>query len=302
MGCCQSQEETVASSVQRNESSNNVGAQPRAEVSDNVPAQRDKPPEPTPASPSVAAARPSSFVCPKCQISIDAALFDGHRETCRILTPPPDATPTPPPDPDPGLPRTTSGRALRRCRHCGEAVHPLLLNGHEANCGQNAERRTSARSEEDVDEAELCCICYAHRRNQAFLPCGHWACCGPCSRQLQQCPLCREDVKGFVAVSATEHVDVCKVCKLHIHPTFLVSHREVCRMQMKRRREERLQSGEAPQIEDGGEAKCVRCREMTRDTAFVPCGHLLCCASCAAEADSCPICLRPVQSVLPIWT
>jgi hypothetical protein len=41
----------------------------------------------------------------------------------------------------------------------------------------------------------------------------------------------------------------------------------------------------------GAEAKCFICMENRISEIFVPCGHLVCCASCSNKVKKCPLCM-----------
>lgn len=67
-----------------------------------------------------------------------------------------------------------------------------------------------------------------------------------------------------------------------------------------------IQSGsEKKSVEGSEETICVICRSEPRTTAFVPCGHMATCNSCAqlslASTRKCPICRTEVTSLLRIY-
>lgn len=45
-----------------------------------------------------------------------------------------------------------------------------------------------------------------------------------------------------------------------------------------------------------GDAFCVVCHENSRDTMFVPCGHLGTCSSCCKGLSECPVCCREIST------
>jgi len=58
---------------------------------------------------------------------------------------------------------------------------------------------------EEVPDGELCAICLLRRRRAAFIYCGHRVCCVTCAQRVEQgtnpkCPVCRQEVTGFVRV------------------------------------------------------------------------------------------------------
>ena len=55
-----------------------------------------------------------------------------------------------------------------------------------------------------ADEQEkLCQVCYEEEMNALFYACGHVCACEGCARQVDQCMICRERVRGVVKVRWT---------------------------------------------------------------------------------------------------
>jgi hypothetical protein len=52
---------------------------------------------------------------------------------------------------------------------------------------------------------------------------------------------------------------------------------------------------------ESADKPCVVCQDTPKNTAFQPCGHYVCCASCALEMKLCPICRRNISSRLKIF-
>ncbi|KAJ8403037.1 hypothetical protein AAFF_G00359530 [Aldrovandia affinis] len=46
---------------------------------------------------------------------------------------------------------------------------------------------------------------------------------------------------------------------------------------------------------------CMLCCEEEIDSAFCPCGHMVCCRGCAAQLQSCPVCRTEVEHVQHIY-
>ncbi|XP_071090186.1 baculoviral IAP repeat-containing protein 7-like [Haliotis cracherodii] len=44
----------------------------------------------------------------------------------------------------------------------------------------------------------LCKVCFENQVRVTFTPCGHLACCGPCSMAMSECPICRTAISGCV--------------------------------------------------------------------------------------------------------
>ncbi|XP_071089362.1 baculoviral IAP repeat-containing protein 7-like [Haliotis cracherodii] len=47
-------------------------------------------------------------------------------------------------------------------------------------------------------ERYLCKVCMENQLRVTFMPCGHLACCGPCSMAMSDCPICRTPITGCV--------------------------------------------------------------------------------------------------------
>ncbi|CAF1341927.1 unnamed protein product [Adineta ricciae] len=55
--------------------------------------------------------------------------------------------------------------------------------------------------EEDMISTNNCCVlCFEEEKCLACLPCGHLATCIPCGHSLRKCPICRNDIDGFVKI------------------------------------------------------------------------------------------------------
>ncbi|KAG9355482.1 hypothetical protein JZ751_000320 [Albula glossodonta] len=46
---------------------------------------------------------------------------------------------------------------------------------------------------------------------------------------------------------------------------------------------------------------CMLCCEEEIDSAFCPCGHMVCCQGCAAQLQSCPVCRSEVEHVQHVY-
>ena len=47
---------------------------------------------------------------------------------------------------------------------------------------------------EKLKEIPMCIICIEQERQIIFKPCNHIACCSTCSKNLQECPICRKQI------------------------------------------------------------------------------------------------------------
>ncbi|MBT9559837.1 MAG: protein kinase, partial [Myxococcales bacterium] len=57
----------------------------------------------------------------------------------------------------------------------------------------------------------------------------------------------------------------------------------------------------AAQAQAAARHECVLCLDAQRSTAFVPCGHVCCCADCAEDVAQCPVCRGAVQERLKVF-
>lgn len=61
---------------------------------------------------------------------------------------------------------------------------------------------------------------------------------------------------------------------------------------------------EQPSFDEHDDTDCVVCMDDVRSTIFVPCGHCLCCQSCAETVvqkyKHCPVCSTPVDGFCAI--
>ena len=48
--------------------------------------------------------------------------------------------------------------------------------------------------------------------------------------------------------------------------------------------------------------ECIICMEEPRQTVLMPCGHMLACATCAAQLDDCPTCRKRITSRVRVYT
>lgn len=71
--------------------------------------------------------------------------------------------------------------------------------------------------------------------------------------------------------------------------------------------EEARERADAWKVADAAESavarryECKLCMARPYGAAFLPCGHVLCCAECAAGAASCPVCSERVECVAPLY-
>ncbi|KAH9598096.1 hypothetical protein LSM04_003289 [Trypanosoma melophagium] len=88
----------------------------------------------------------------------------------------------------------------------------------------------------------------------------------------------------------------CDICGVVLDPVLLDGHRETCRVhhrQQLQRQGHPLRSSERRESIESNSELCLVCLDAPRVYAFLPCGHVSCCAECAKPLDSCPLCREP---------
>lgn len=167
------------------------------------------------------------------------------------------------------------------CSVCGMHVDPALIDGHREACRSHYARTPGGTSAADTapskaaqalkdhqdtsdleghDEDEICVVCLERLRCFAFLPCGHIATCGSCAKQLDTCPLCRQQRQGLCYVPAdTLSQYQCKHCHQFIAPTLYDGHREVCglRMRMAQKEQEEKLAEEQQKVDEAASKENV---------------------------------------------
>ena len=58
----------------------------------------------------------------------------------------------------------------------------------------------AAHLAQQLEDATVCKICYTEGMDCVLFPCRHQCCCFACSRQLQECPLCRTNITSVERV------------------------------------------------------------------------------------------------------
>jgi len=51
---------------------------------------------------------------------------------------------------------------------------------------------------QQLQEQKLCKICMDAEINTVFLPCGHMVACLTCTKDIKQCPVCRQEISQTV--------------------------------------------------------------------------------------------------------
>jgi len=53
---------------------------------------------------------------------------------------------------------------------------------------------------QQLQEQKLCKICMDAEINTVFLPCGHLVACLTCTKDIKQCPVCRQEIAQTVRI------------------------------------------------------------------------------------------------------
>ncbi|ORC91465.1 uncharacterized protein TM35_000064700 [Trypanosoma theileri] len=92
----------------------------------------------------------------------------------------------------------------------------------------------------------------------------------------------------------------CNICGIVLDPVLLDGHRETCRVQhrqqMQRQAHPLIPNSQRGSLESDSEL-CLVCLDAPRMYAFLPCGHVSCCAECAKPLDCCPLCREPRKAL-----
>jgi len=95
----------------------------------------------------------------------------------------------------------------------------------------------------------------------------------------------------------------CKYCGADVDGALLEGHEEICRVQHRKLMLSQAIPPPVPPEEPSIDSiLCVICLDAPRAVAFVPCGHMCCCPSCASSMDVCPLCRGPVSGRLEYLT
>ena len=228
---------------------------------------------PVPVSqPSVARAHSPPKRCEYCGKALEAALMDGHRESCRINhrlqmknrdAPQPTSTPTaqvPCDDPD------------DLCLVCmaAERCYAFVPCGHLAVCVSCAAA------------LRVCPVCRSPSTQLLFVD--------------------RSVLKALV----------CRHCKNAIHPTYFASHQEVCALRQRESEEPYspplptataapTTADEANRVVTEEKELCLECRKAKRQVALKPCGHYILCVACAKALRACPVCCSDIQETVKMY-
>jgi baculoviral IAP repeat-containing protein 7/8 len=58
--------------------------------------------------------------------------------------------------------------------------------------------RNSEMSSNNIIDSMMCKVCYKEGMTTVFIPCRHVYSCAKCAEQIDNCPICREDVFFFI--------------------------------------------------------------------------------------------------------
>lgn len=73
--------------------------------------------------------------------------------------------------------------------------HALLSRGCKYLNFKRGQEYVRGQREETEKDSLKCAICFDRPRNTLFIPCSHITACKECSRQLVNCPVCRELIR-----------------------------------------------------------------------------------------------------------
>jgi len=62
---------------------------------------------------------------------------------------------------------------------------------------ENKEKTEDKEPGNGENDSSVCVICFSEQRTHILLPCGHYCLCQGCSKELQECPICRVPVTSI---------------------------------------------------------------------------------------------------------
>jgi hypothetical protein len=76
------------------------------------------------------------------------------------------------------------------------AARPPTIRGTTENYTEDVSCTGAGSSEAASLQRRTCCVCLAKPLQVVLIPCGHACVCRRCSRKLETCPLCRNDIQA----------------------------------------------------------------------------------------------------------
>ena len=71
----------------------------------------------------------------------------------------------------------------------------MLINQKEKNNDNTLRGKENDEKEEDNNNIK-CVICLENYKCMLLMPCKHVCCCEQCSKDINQCPLCRKNIES----------------------------------------------------------------------------------------------------------
>lgn len=151
---------------------------------------------------------------------------------------------------------------------------------HSARADSQAMAMMEMSSQQDqstVANSMLCKICLKDKIEVFFIPCGHAITCTQCAVTLDQCAICRQNLKMLmrVCVYISEDKDDYPNKLACVSP-------------------KALDEPVDPML-------CKMCHKEEMSIAFLPCKHICACLGCAAKMKECPLCLEPYFALLQVF-
>lgn len=135
----------------------------------------------------------------------------------------------------------------------------------------------SQQDQSTMPNSVLCKICLKEKIEVFFIPCGHAITCIQCAVTLEQCAICRQNLKMMmrVFVYISEEKDN--------YPNKLAC----------------LSSKDLGEPVDP--MLCKMCHKQEMSIAFLPCKHICACLGCATKMKECPLCVEPYFALLQVF-
>ena len=68
------------------------------------------------------------------------------------------------------------------------------IKGHKSKLTADVSTQCNIEEPEVTNEMDNCIICMSVPRQYAFIPCGHFLCCGQCQKEIMACPVCKKKI------------------------------------------------------------------------------------------------------------